>query len=348
MNTFHRDRATGIGGSDIPVIMGVSPFGRTPLDIWKDKLGYGEPVTETAPMKRGTRLEPIAAEEFTKATGRSLSTGVELMRHPYRPYMIGHVDAKQTDPEGALSGILEIKVPNIQTYLKYKREGLADYITLQLQHYLSVSGAAWGTCWIWNAELWEGQHVDMQRDEQIINLIYDRAEKFWACVESKTPPEGEASKVIELPKSSGKLVQFDGDKIGAAWQSAVRDLRMATELKDESEKIMETAKARVIGLLDAAGATAGEGHGARVYWQEQKGRSSFDKESVLTDMVQAKELLKLMRGYMPFDFLQTHKDFLERIDSIITKPTTEKAYQKVGKPFKSFRSYFTNRNQLEG
>ena len=39
--------------------------------------------------------------------------------------------------------VLEIKVPNLQTYLKYKREGLADYIQLQLQAYLAVTGKPW-------------------------------------------------------------------------------------------------------------------------------------------------------------------------------------------------------------
>lgn len=333
---FNEERRTGIGGSDIAVIMGVSPFGKTLHELWREKMGFGVEAEMTGPMRRGAKLEHIAAEEFARETGRKLATGVQMIRHPERPYLIGHVDARQTDLSGEWTGILEIKVPSIQTYLRYKREGLADYISLQLQHYLGVSGASWGSVWIWNAELWEGAHIDMERDDQLIEMMFERAGKFWKLVEDKTPPEGEEPVPVEMPKLSGKLVQFGSDPMGAKWARATTDLQMATELKEESERIMEEAKARVVGLLEEAGATAGEGNGVRVYNHTVKGRASFDKDAALADLV-------VLGGWI----LDSKMELPDYVRKIIEKPFDEKTYRKQGEPFKQFRSYFINPKQID-
>ena len=346
-DTFLEERKTGLGGSDMPVLLGVSPFGKTPTDIWREKLGYASPGADTAPMQRGRRLEPVAAEEYAKTTGRNIVTGVTLYRHPERPYLIGHVDGLIED-EAGWSGVLEIKVPNIQTYLRYKREGLADYVVIQQQAYLAVTGKQWSSAWIWNPELWQGIEVKVQRDEQIINLIYSKAEEFWHYVETNTPPpeNGEKTSLPEMPKHTGEIVSMEDVDV---WARAARDLRMASELKDEAERIYEEAKARIVGLMGPV--EAAEGAGVRVYFKEQAGRKSFDKEALISDYIQAREALKVLIGVIPFETLLEHNESLRSIlvaaNAILAKPGKESSYQKQGKPFKSFRPYFLNTNQIE-
>ena len=342
MDRFLAERRSGLGGSDMPVIMGVSPFGRTPLDVWREKMGYGESVVDTASMQRGRRLEPVAAEEFVKATGANIVTGVTIYRHPERPYLIGHVDGLIEDADG-WSGILEIKVPNIQTFLRYRREGLADYIVIQQQSYLAVTGKQWSSAWIWNPELWQGIEVKVKRDEDIIDLIYAKADEFWHYVETKTPPpeSGAKTSLPEMPAATSREVVNLGGL--SAWDEAAHNLRLASELKDEAERIYEESKARIAALMDSYKADVAEGAGLRVYHRTQAGRKSLDKEALLADLIQHREVLKAILAHG----VELPAELLDRLARLMTKPIKEASYQKQGRPFRVFKPYFLNHNQLE-
>ena len=42
---------------------------------------------------------------------------------------------------------------------------------------------------IFNAEMWELIHFDVERDNELIELIIERDEAFWKLVQDGTPPE---------------------------------------------------------------------------------------------------------------------------------------------------------------
>jgi putative phage-type endonuclease len=324
---FLEERQTGIGGSDIAVILGVSPFGRTAVDVWRDKLGLGpsQNMTPTGPMLRGKILEPIAAKEYSKETGRSLALGGALIRHPTHDYLIAHIDAKIRDEESNWSGVLEIKIPNIGNYLRYKREGLGDYIQLQLQHYLGVTGGSWGSMWIWNPELWQGYKVDVKRDEAVIDMIFDKAAEFWGYVLRQERPPVPSAPEMELPVVvAGELTPMADVP---AWHIAARDLAMATELRTESELIYTAAKERILEIMGPL--TAVEGAGLRVYNSESPGRRTVDKNTAVAEI---RRLRKLVTDLDP------ERVFTDDPEKLITKQ---------GKPFKVFKPYFIGNNLIE-
>jgi putative phage-type endonuclease len=322
---FFEERRSGIGGSDIAVILGISPFGKTTEDIWRDKLGLSMPLEETGPMKRGTRLEKVAIEEYSNATGREIATGQQLYRHPLRSHMIAHLDGQIMDEAGQWSGVLEVKIPNVQTYMKYKREGVGDYINIQLQHYLAVTGRAWGSIYIWSPEVWDGFCVDAKPEPKIIDMIYAAAGAFWEYVESKTPPPPPTLVGFDFPKHEGAIVKVDSPE----WIAAANDLRLATELMKEAEHILERSKARVKDLM--AGLDAAEGHGVRCYNKWSEGRRTVDKKAAVAEIIR---LRKMVQELAP------EKVFTDDAEKLITK---------IGKPFTTFRSYFvSNPNQIEG
>ena len=65
INDFYARRANTVGSSDIPVILGISPY-KTPLDLYKLKTGEVLPDAQNYAQMRGTQMEPKIREWFNK------------------------------------------------------------------------------------------------------------------------------------------------------------------------------------------------------------------------------------------------------------------------------------------
>jgi len=300
------ERRKGLGGSDSPVILGVSPW-RDQVDLYYDKIGEAPEVEETAPMKRGTALEPIIADIYAKETGRRLRVEPEMLRHGC---MHANIDrAIDSTPGMHLSpGVLEIKAPGLHQFGKCKREGIPDYYIIQLQHYLAVTGFNWGSFAIFSAERWDLLWFDVDRDEEIISMIRHGCLTFWDHVQSRTPPKVDKEPpeiLLKMPKVAGEVTSLEGD---AAWAEAVQDLRQAKEISAEAKGMEAAARNNLQALMDKKGLQVAEGSGCRIYYKEQAGRKTFDKKALQRD--------------------------LPDLDL--------KKYEKAGKPFKAFRPFFVS------
>ena len=83
------DRTKGIGGSDAPVILGISPY-KTPYQLWQEKTGKIDIPDEDSPViRRGRTMEPIIANMYAEVTGRTLKRVRGIQRHPSYPWLIG-------------------------------------------------------------------------------------------------------------------------------------------------------------------------------------------------------------------------------------------------------------------
>lgn len=96
-DAFLAERQTGIGGSDLGAILGLSPY-RTPLDVWLEKTGREPPQAANLAMRFGTMAEKFVAQEYEAATGRRVEGYTRMLRHAQAP-LIGHVD-RLVIPEG--------------------------------------------------------------------------------------------------------------------------------------------------------------------------------------------------------------------------------------------------------
>ena len=97
---FLMRRKSGIGGSDVAAIAGLSPW-RSPLDVYYDKLnielgadGWEEmsPMGETAARYWGSAHEAAIGKAYTAVTGRKIQHYNRLLVHPDKEYFIGDVD----------------------------------------------------------------------------------------------------------------------------------------------------------------------------------------------------------------------------------------------------------------
>lgn len=272
---WHDARRKGIGGSDAPIIIlgNDHPF-TTPYELWQDKMGRLPPAKETAPMRRGTMMEPIIADIYESQTGRKITMEKNPLIHPAHKFMRTNLDGWIDCPERG-RGVYEAKCPNMANFQKCKRYGPLDYYIIQLQHNMEVAGVEWGSFGIFNAELWKLLVFDLDKDKSFVPTMIEMETGFWDCVVNKTPPqEGERDLLIKMPEVefNSKVIKMDFDE----WEEVVNTLRTAQELRKEAEEIEANAKQTMIQLMEKNGAEVAEGAGLRAYYRPQKGRRTFN------------------------------------------------------------------------
>jgi putative phage-type endonuclease len=260
------ERRKGIGGSDIGSILGVNPY-KSKRDLALEKLGLMPEQEETAPMKRGTCLEPIIADIFSETTGIEVVEEKQILVHPDHPWMLGNID-RWTTPDKA---VLEIKAPGIAVFSKIRREGLPTAWISQLQWYLSITGSEAGFFAVFNSELWKLEHFQVESDRELQALMIDEAGKFWSDLQQGIIPEDNAPS-IELPPTTGNTIKIDT----AEWSIAVRELYEAQEIRKEAEALEETAKAEIKRIMGDT--YCAESDGFRAYLINQNGRKTVDSK----------------------------------------------------------------------
>lgn len=180
-------RKNGIGGSDAPIVCGLSPY-KTPYQLWLEKAGQEEPedISGKEIVHFGNVLENVVAEEYVRRSGNKVRRVNKTLYHPEHKFMLAHIDRDIV----ALDGVLECKTTNAFRRKAWGEEGTddlpLDYLC-QGQHILSVTGKAF----IDFAVLIGGNEYrgyKAIRDEDAIEAIIFKEKQFWECVENKTPP----------------------------------------------------------------------------------------------------------------------------------------------------------------
>ena len=182
-------RRTGLGGSDIGAIMGLSKW-KSPVDVWLDKTGRTEPDLEMSePAYFGIELESFVAAEYSKRSGNKVQRINQPMKHPDHAWMMANIDRAvvadgsraRIDKDGKLVGIkglLECKTASAYLEREWMDESAPLAYVAQCQWYMAVTGAEW--CDL--AVLIGGQKYvchRIERDEAIIQAVIEAGRQFW-------------------------------------------------------------------------------------------------------------------------------------------------------------------------
>lgn len=183
--TFLAERKTGIGGTDAAAILGVSPY-KTPLQVYCEKTGILEEpdLAELERIQWGNKLEPYIAEAYAQRTGHEVRLTDGPVCHPEHPQIRANVDRAVF--KGECQGVLECKNVSEWAAGEWEPEPPIHY-QLQLQHYLMVTGATWGSF----AALLGGNRlhiVDVERRDDLCELLLRKELEFWERVERRDPP----------------------------------------------------------------------------------------------------------------------------------------------------------------
>lgn len=132
-------RRQGLGGSDVSVVMGCSPY-RTMRELYYDKAGLANALPDDhnwLAKEVGHRLEGLVAEVFAKETGYRVWQEEYIFRHPLHPLMLANVDRLIQLPDGK-KGILEIKTSHYQNKDKWANDMIPRHYELQGRFYMAV------------------------------------------------------------------------------------------------------------------------------------------------------------------------------------------------------------------
>jgi putative phage-type endonuclease len=169
-------RRNGLGGSDIAGVLGISPWS-SPWSVWADKVGVLPDQPDNEYMEAGRWLEKAIGPWFTDRTGLAVLGEQTWLEHPTHPWMRCTVDGFVAESPGSsladVLGLLEIKTAQPgrrwdEIPAGYQAQGLWQMAVAGLDR-------------VWFAVLM-GRRLDiheLERDQDEIDYMIERAEKFW-------------------------------------------------------------------------------------------------------------------------------------------------------------------------
>jgi len=278
-------RKTGIGSSDAAAAVGLNPY-QSPLELWLVKTGRDahlpkvDPNDDSSPMFWGTLLESFVAAAYTKRTGNRVRKLNAVLQHAEHPWMLANLDREVMGTPGVQ--ILECKTTGMNGQ-KLWRDGVPEYIQLQVQHQLAVTGkqAADVAVLVCGNDF---RTFRIQRDNQMIASLIELERRFWHYVESDTPPpaDGSDSAATALqalyPQDDTTVIQLEDD---AEMNAAFSDLLAVRQTLAESEKFEARLKQRIQERMgNASKAVFSEGE---VTWKKSRDSVVLDVARLLLD-----------------------------------------------------------------
>lgn len=276
MSFTAEERMQYIGGSDIAAVMGQSRW-KTPYRLWCEKTGKIEvpDLSKNPAVEMGTRLEQFVAELFAEKTGKTVRKQSKMYQHSEYPFMVAHVDRLITGSDE----LLECKTCSQYKLEEWENKIPKEYI-LQVQWYLGITGRKKG----WIACLIGGQKFDYKSidfDEELFNLMVEKAVKFWEQVQNNVPP-------VILPD--------DAETLGEVYSEHTDDMIEASELNDRVAYVQELKMHRdeigkeIKEIETEIKATIQDKMGLitdkyNVTWKNQAGAYIYDKEQMIQDGV---------------------------------------------------------------
>ena len=232
-----KERQKGIGGSDVGAILGVNKY-KTPFEVYLDKT---EPITEIGEQSEsaywGDQFEEVVAKEFEKRTGKKVRRDRKHYQHKDYPFMVANIDRRVVGE----NAILECKTANQYLANEWQDDEIPASYLLQVQHYLSVTGAEVG----YIAVLIGGQKFiwkEVQRDEELIQMIIKAEKSFWKKVEDKTPPSLDGSSAAEkyLKEKYKEVEEGKSIELGFEYKEKIKNyLDMKEQLKNFESQVKE-------------------------------------------------------------------------------------------------------------
>ncbi len=252
-------RRAGLGGSDVAVILGLSPF-RTEVDLWMDKTGRDTP-DDLAARNRAVRFgnfgEQFVADEYTLTTGRRVHRYNTMLRLEGTP-LLGNVD-RLVVPEGAKIAAhrgqirtdrgLECKTANTFAAFdsdEWGRSGtdqVPPAYLIQCMTYITVSKIP---TWDLAVLFGNGARDDdfrvftIRRDFDLEREIIARASEWWQrhVVADVAPAPVNESDVKRLfPRSQPRPIEADRETVEAV--EKLRTVRQQLKTLETEKSVLE-------------------------------------------------------------------------------------------------------------
>ena len=269
-------RRTGIGGSDIAAVLGISPY-KSAYEVYEEKVnGLTQDLSTNEKIVWGNLLEEPIAKRYEQLTGvQTYCTG--MSRHSKYPFLIAHPDRVMFGGKG-----LEIKAVGENAKHIWGESGsqvIPEYYYLQAAHYMLVLDyKAWDV-----AALIGGQELriyNFERDKEIDELIIQGAFDFWTNhVEKNISPPADCSRpdVQSLIRRKNNLVSEEVVELPQELVEITNKWQESKELIAHYKKLQAEAETMILKTIGTAGkATLPDG---RVFYRKRIERKAYRVEA---------------------------------------------------------------------
>lgn len=281
-------RSKGVTASDIPIILGLSPY-KTRWQLWAEKVGtINAPDLSNNPnVKRGVRLEDEARQMAEQRYGEVL---LPLCGECAR------WDVLRASFDGLDSNMqpFEFKAPSDSVWTDIERNGIESstykLYEAQVHAQCTVSGTKNGRLIFYKES---GQDLDfpvtLTPDRE--NEILEAAKLFWELVVTKTPPEPDPERDWYIPESGDQ--QFKWDAYSDAWRTQNHRVQA---LKDELKSLEKEQKGIQKAMITLMGPfMQADIGGVKVTRFMKKG--SIDYGAYLKNAFPDKDLTEVLESY---------------------------------------------------
>ncbi len=281
-------RSLGITATDVPVILGLSPY-KTPWQLWAEKIGRINPpdLSGNPNVQRGIALEDEARQMAEARYGevllplcgecsqwdvlRASFDGLDSLEQPY----------EFKAPSKTVWDDLETHGTNSATFRLYEA---------QVHTQMVVAGAKIGRL-IFYREDGSDQDFEIRLTSERENEILTAAKQFWELITTKTPPELDPNRDWFIPDTGTD--RFKWEAYADAWRSQQHRIKkLKDELKalEKDQKDVQRSMTKLMGAFKRA-----DIGGVKVTRFEKAG--SIDYLAYLTDTFPDKDVSSELESY---------------------------------------------------
>lgn len=243
------ERRGFLGGSESTAALGLSPY-FSPLQVYKSKIGEGEPIETTLPMRMGNALEPLCLELGEEELGEPIIDRQRVFYDKDRPWRRCTVDGMLKN-----GAAVEAKWSGAQDAWGDAEDDVPIPYIYNAHHTMACTGAelVWFPVIIWR----QPRLYKVTRNEELIKLVNEGEDRFWEHVVNRIPPEPISNDDLRIlyPRDTGEIITATSEQ-----EALVYRLAQYKAARKEAEKFEDEVSLQVKTLLrDAASLVSSTG-----------------------------------------------------------------------------------------
>lgn len=286
---FLRERKTGIGGSDMAAIKGLSPWA-TAVTIWLDKTQPDniDPSPSSPRLDLGTWLEEPLAKWYEQETGRKVQRFSRMLR---KGHVIGHID-RLVCPDGkkrafSAHGVFAERFLEIKTTGEPSdwEEGVPAYYLDQIHTYFGLAESL-QVCDVPVVSIKpfvERDIKSVERDDEIASQQIEFGNWWWDeyVAANKPPPcvSEEDAKAVWRVREKGKIYTATPAQV-----EAVKKLKSIEAAKAELDAEASAIRADLENAMQDADTMKAEDGKTLLTWRQSEGRKTTSWKSVAAEL----------------------------------------------------------------
>jgi len=275
---FLKERKTAIGGSDVPALLNMAPYG-CKRRLWYDKKNIKPDFAQVYNnhMKRGNYLEDFALEFFAESAAVSIYRPAWKL-HDHVPYFGCHADGLIENNGGYRDTLLEVKIPQARVFyaVRTATEPPLDAM-VQAMWGAMIHGVDQIAVQLWSPDAWNDRKWFLPVDKAMMADIADIGHGFWTGMYKekenpypKLPITDKRCKTCQWRKACQGLGAEAADpdydpEVEASrpeivkvvetesFNEAATDFLAARKAKKAAEEAEKLAKARLVGMFPHPG-----------------------------------------------------------------------------------------------